>query len=114
MQAQEGVEAEWEMPDSFALLADNGQAAYARADRRVGSLPLPVLDATGRYCGSLLPSVRAGMADVNQVSSFVGTVVVEANVSLLNQRETVAWLIPTCLAMAVCEKPSVRKVTTCW
>ncbi len=65
------------MPDSFALLANNEQAAYVRADRRGCSLPLPVPDATGRYCGSLLPTVRAGMADVNQVSSCVGTVVVQ-------------------------------------
>src|SRR5260221_12980853 len=40
------------------------------------SLPLPVPDATGRYCGSPLPTVRGGMADVNQVPSLVGAVVV--------------------------------------
>jgi len=76
VQAQESVEAEQEFEDSFALPADNEQAAYAQAYMRVCSLPLPVPDATGRYYGNLLPTVRGGMVDVNQAPSFAGAVVV--------------------------------------
>ncbi len=100
MQVQEGMEAEQELEDSFALLADNEQAAYGGADRRVCSLPLPVLDATGQYYGSLRAhrSRRNGRWESSFILCWRGCC--SGNVSLFNQRETVAWPIPIWLAMA--------------
>src|SRR5205807_7859879 len=108
------MEAEQEFEDSFAPPADNEQAAYAQAYMRGCSLRLPVPDATGRYYGGLraLRSQRNGRCASSSILRWRGCC--SGNASLFNQREIVAWLIPTCSAMAVWLKPSLRNVTMCW
>ena len=89
-------------------MAETAKNTFSRVD-----FPL-VIPHKGDIVAAPLPTVRGGMADAKSSSILCWRGCCSGNVSLFNQRETVAWPIPTWLAMAVYEKPSLRKVTTCW
>ena len=114
MQAQEGAQADQECGDSSVLLEGTEQAAHTRNDTSGGNRWLPSPDATEQYCGSQLPIEQPDEAGVSQDQSFAAVVVVRETRNFPTSARPWHGLSQPARASAVCEKPCLRKATTCW
>lgn len=114
VRAQEAVEADRVFGRSSALGEGNEPLACTPSCRSGERQERPVPDATEQYYDSPLSIAQRGRTGADQSPPFVGAAARSGNVSLLNQRETVAWPMPTCESLGGSrEKPCLRKATTC-